>query len=412
MAGSPSASVNSRPPIAVTGVGVISAAGAGLSALSAALQTGRCCARPAVGALPVRDVAAIPSPVAPHPSFPDDRKAWLALAALDEALGDAGLAERGPRRRSVFLGTGLSSITPAELAEDLYPHLIEGRFDRAAMGRDLSPSRAGPRRHQPERVTDHIAERVGADGPTGTNFSACAAAAMAIAEGARALQRGECDIAIVGGHDSMLHPMGILSFVVLGALAEHACRPFDRSRHGFLIGEGAAILVLERAEDARRRGASIRAAFLGAGTSVDAWNITAPHPDGVGAELSMRRALADAGLSAADVGYVNAHGTGTPVGDVAEARAIHRLLGEVPVSSIKGAVGHTIAAAGAVEAAACIAALQDGWLPGSTGLQTPDPDCPINALATPVQQQVEVVLSNSFGFGGQNCTLLFGRHHP
>ena len=158
-------------------------------------------------------------------------------------------------------------------------------------------------------------------------------------------------------------------------------RPFDRDRHGFLIGEGAAILILERAEDAAARGATPRADFLGAGTSVDAWNITAPHPDGAGAELSMRRALADAGLTPSDVDYVNAHGTGTPVGDIAEARAIQRTLGAVPVSSIKGAIGHTIAAAGAVEAAACIAALQGGWLPGSTGLLTPDPDCPVTALS-------------------------------
>lgn len=354
----------------------------------------------------------MPEPIASHPDFPDDRKAWLALTALEEAMSDAGMPRQGSRRRAVFLGTGLSSITPAELAEDLYPHLTDAGFDRATMARDLSPDRAGPRRHLPGRVTDYIADMLGATGPRGTNFSACAAAAMAIAEGARTLRRGEADVAIVGGHDSMIHPMGILSFVVLGALAEDACRPFDKDRHGFLIGEGAAILILERAADARQRGATIRAELLGAGTSVDAWNITAPHPDGAGAELSMRRALADAGLSPADVDYVNAHGTGTPVGDVAEARAIQRVLGDVPVSSIKGAVGHTIAAAGAVEAAACIAALQGGWMPGTTGLLTPDPECPVTTLSEPVSEPARVMLSNSFGFGGQNCTLLLGRHTP
>jgi 3-oxoacyl-[acyl-carrier-protein] synthase II len=404
--------VSSPPSIVVTGVGVVSAAGVGLSALSDALRRGVCCARPSNSALPVSAVAAVPQPIASHPDFPDDRKAWLALTALNEAMSDAGLPQRGPRRRAVFLGTGLSSITPAELAEDLYPHLTESGFDRASMGRDLSPNRAGPRRHLPGRVTNYIADRLGATGPRGTSFSACAAAAMAIAEGMRALRRGEADVAIVGGHDSMIHPMGILSFVVLGALAEEACRPFDKDRNGFLIGEGAAILILERAEDARQRGASVRANLLGSGTSVDAWNITAPHPDGVGAELSMRRALADAGLSPSDVDYVNAHGTGTPVGDVAEARAIQRVLGAVPVSSIKGAVGHTIAAAGAVEAAACIAALQGGWMPGTTGLLSPDPGCPVTALTTPVTAQAQVMLSNSFGFGGQNCTLLLGQHTP
>lgn len=404
--------MSSQPPIVVTGVGVVSAAGIGLGALSEALKRGVCCDRPSDSALPVRSVAAVPAPIVSHADFPDDRKAWLALTALDEAMSDAGLPRQGPRRRAVFLGTGLSSITPAELAEDLYPHLTEAGFDRSAMGRDLSQDRAGPRRHLPGRVTDYIADMLGARGPRGTNFSACAAAAMAIAEGARTLRRGEADVAIVGGHDSMIHPMGILSFVVLGALAEDACRPFDKDRHGFLIGEGAAILVLERAADAQKRGATIRANLLGAGTSVDAWNITAPHPDGAGAELSMRRALADAGLSPSDIDYVNAHGTGTPVGDVAEARAIQRVLGAVPVSSIKGAVGHTIAAAGAVEAAACIAALQGGWMPGTTGLLSPDPACPITALTKPVSQPARVMLSNSFGFGGQNCTLLLGRHTP
>ncbi|MDG1482742.1 MAG: beta-ketoacyl-[acyl-carrier-protein] synthase family protein [Myxococcota bacterium] len=396
----------------MTGVGVVSAAGIGLTALSEALRRGVCCDRPSNSALPLRSVAAVPVPIASHEDFPDDRKAWLALTALDEAMSDAGLPRQGTRRRAVFLGTGLSSITPAELAEDLYPHLTEAGFDRAAMGRDLSPDRAGPRRHLPGRVTDYIANMLGARGPRGTNFSACAAAAMAIAEGARTLRRGEADVAIVGGHDSMIHPMGVLSFVVLGALAEDACRPFDKDRHGFLIGEGAAILILERAADAQQRGATIRANLLGAGTSVDAWNITAPHPDGAGAELSMRRALVDAGLSPSDIDYVNAHGTGTPVGDVAEARAIQRVLGTVPVSSIKGAVGHTIAAAGAVEAAACIAALQGGWMPGTTGLLSRDPACPITTLTEPVSQPARVMLSNSFGFGGQNCTLLLGRHTP
>ncbi len=391
---------------------MLSAAGAGLEALSDALLRNTCCAIQTHSALPVRSVAAVPLDVPPHPDFPDDRKAWLALAALEGALADAGLPERDDRRRAVFLGTGLSSITPDELSEDLYPHLTSQGFDRASMARDLSGERAGPRRHLPGRVTDFIAARLGATGPVGTSFSACAAAAMAIAEGSRALRRGEADVASVGGHDSMIHPMGILSFVVLGALAEETCRPFDRDRHGFLIGEGAAILVLERVSDARRRGARVRAEILGAGTSVDAWNITAPHPDGAGAELSMRRALADAGLAPEEVDYVNAHGTGTPVGDVAEAQAIRRVLGDVPVSSIKGAVGHTIAAAGAVEAVACIAALEGGWLPGTTGLLTPDPACPVTALPAPVASQARVMLSNSFGFGGQNCTLLIGRHTP
>lgn len=410
--------VASAPEIVVTGLGVVCAAGIGQQALLAALRENRRCGRPAGTPLPVSEVAAVPDPVTPDPDFPDDRKAWLALTALDEALAGRAGAWEG-QRLAVYLGTGLSSVTPGELAEDIYPYLVDAAppgFDRAAMGADLAADRAAPRRHQPERVTLALARRAAARTGAnlvraGTNFSACAAAAMAIAEGCSALRRGLADVALVGGHDSMLHPLGLLSFVVLGALSPDVCRPFDRQRNGFMIGEGAALLVLERATDVAARGGRVRARLLGSGTSVDAYNATAPHPEGAGAERAMRAALADAGLRAEQITYVNAHGTGTPVGDVAEANAIARVLGEVPVSSIKGAVGHTIAAAGAVEAAACVLALESGFLPGTVGLEQPDPHCPVPVLREPRAQATPgVILSDSFGFGGQNCVLALA--HP
>ena len=423
--------------VVVTGVGVWSAAGRGLDALAGVLRAHRGCGKPRAGALPVALAATVPVPVPPAADFPDDRKAELALAAYEDALVDAGLrftaqgftaqgfsaqgsaaqqssAESAllpaPDRRAVFLGTGLSSVTEGELAEDVYPHLdADGRFDRPGMARDLARDRAAPRRHVPGRVTAELVRRIGATGPTGTSFSACAAAAQAIAEGAWAIRRGEVDLAIVGGHDAMVHPLGMLSFIVLGALSPTGCRPFDRTRDGFMIGEGAAIFVLESAERAAARGARVRARVLGAGTSADSWNVTAPHPEGAGAELAMRRALRDAGLEPHQVDYVNAHGTGTPLGDAAEAAAIGRVLGPgAPVSSIKGAVGHTIAAAGALEAAACIAALEGGFLPGTVGLEQPDPSLPVRAIARPEDADVRVTLSNSFGFGGQNCALVLG----
>lgn len=407
----------------ITGAGVVTAAGPDLRALAEVLASGRSCASPVEGALPVSAAATVQVPIEDDPDFPDDRKASLAFLALAGALAMAGLDGPAPlrgQRAAVYLGTGLSSVTPAELRDDLYPHVVArpggGRaFDRESMARDLDPRHAAPRRHLPERVTVELARRLGlsgagATGLIGTSFSACAAAAQAIAEGARALQRGLADVAVVGGHDSMIHPVGLLSFVVLGALSPTRCRPFDRHRDGFLIGEGAGIFVLERLGAARARGATVYGRVLGAGTSVDAWNVTAPHPDGAGAELAMRRAMADAGISAADVGYVNAHGTGTPVGDRAEALAISRALGQVPVSSIKGAVGHTIAAAGAVEAAACLAAFGLGLLPGTVGLDEVDPECPVQALGAPLQREVGVMLSNSFGFGGQNACLALA--HP
>jgi len=395
--------------VVITGVGVLSAAGIGYCALADALADGRLCGSAYETALPVTQVAQIPAPVSSVPEFKDDRKAWLALAALDEALADSrGL---GDGRVSVFLGTGLSSVTPSELEEDAYPHLMaDGRgFDRSALLADLASDRASPHRHDPARVTSAIARRVGARGPCGTSFSACAAAAQAIGEGLRAIRRGDADVAVVGGHDSMIHPFGMLSFIVLGALSPTACRPFDGHRDGFMIGEGAAILVLERAKYAEARGARVRARLLGAGTSVDGYAATAPQPEGLGAEAAMRAALRDADIRPEQIDYVNAHATGTPVGDTAEAAAIQRVVPNAKVSSIKGAVGHTIAAAGAIEAAACVAALERGFLPGTAGLQTVDGQMSVDVLHAPIASAPEVVMSNSFGFGGQNASLVFGR---
>ncbi len=398
-----SASVNE---VVVTGLGVVSAAGPTFSDLADALASGRQCASPVDSPLPLKEWASVPGEIPKHADFKNDRKAWLAFAALEEALLDAKLPSGS--RTSVFLGTGLSSITPEELEEDAFRHLPSGaeRFDRASLLADLSPDHLAPWRHDPIRVTSMVAKRVGATGPCGTSFSACSAAAQAIAEGLRTLRRGEADVAIVGGHDSMLHPFGLLSFVVLGALSETSCRPFDKNRDGFLIGEGSAMLVLETAAHAKARGARIRAQLLGAGTSADGYNATAPHPEGAGAEKAMRGALKDADIKPSQIDYVNAHATGTPVGDIAESMAISRVIGSVPVSSIKGAIGHTIAAAGAIEAAACIAALQGGWMPGTVGLQSIDPECPVSALERSVDRPPKVVLSNSFGFGGQNAALV------
>ncbi len=333
------------------------------------------------------------------PDFPDDRKGQLASAAL------AGVAVPRGARVGLFLGTGLSSLTPKELELDLFPYLQGGQFDREALARDLRRDRPAPRRHEPERVTRVLARRLGAV-VAETNFAACAAAAQSIAAAHRAVARGEVDVALAGGHDSMLHPIGYLSFVVLGALSLTRPRPFDVRRDGFLIGEGAALLQLEREDDARARGAPVLARLLGSGTSVDAHNVTAPHPEGRGAVLAMRRALRDAGLAASDVDYVNAHGTGTPVGDVAEARAVVEVLGDVPVSSFKGAIGHTIAAAGAVELAWCVRMLGESRTWATVGLEQPDPEIRCNLLTRHAERAPGVVLSNSFGFGGQNCALV------
>ncbi|MCP4809032.1 MAG: beta-ketoacyl-[acyl-carrier-protein] synthase II [Proteobacteria bacterium] len=392
--------------VVVTAVGVVSAFGRGLGPLASGLRAGRSAlseltAFEAQG-LPIASAAQVQAELPQLPDHPDDRKARLALAAaLDVAL------DVEPTRAGVWLGTGLSSVTPRELAEDAFPHVVDGRLDRARVHADIASDRVAPRRHLPERVTALVARELGCAGPQQTSFSACAAGALAIANGARSIRRGEVDVAFCGGHDAMIHPLGVLSFIVLGALSEDTCRPFDRRRNGFAIGEGAAVLRLESREHAEARGAEVLAALLGSGSSVDAHNVTAPHPEGRGAALSMRRALAEAGLSTVE--HVNCHGTGTPLGDKVEARAVRQVLGpDVPVSSIKGAIGHCIAAAGAVEAAACIAALHEGWSPGTSGCEVVD-DLGVTVQRDPVEGAMQTLLSNSFGFGGQNCSLIFGR---
>ena len=354
---------------------------------------------PAGVPLDVYAVGSVPDLVE-DPDFPDDRKGSLASAVLEELR--PGLPGG---RLGLFLGTGLSSLSPDELERDLFPFLDGDRFDRARLALEVDKTHPAPRRHMPERVTSVLGARLGAVRQE-TSFSACAAAAQSISAAAGAVARGEVDVALAGGHDSMLHPVGYLSFVVLGALSPSRGRPFDRRRDGFLIGEGAALIQLEREDDARRRGAPVLARFLGAGSSVDAHNVTAPHPEGLGAALAMRRALRDAGISASDVSYVNAHGTGTPVGDIAECRAIRDVLGDVRVSSFKGAFGHCIAAAGAVELAWCILGMAEGVTYGTVGCDEPDSELRCNILTASVPGAPKIMISNSFGFGGQNCALV------
>jgi 3-oxoacyl-(acyl-carrier-protein) synthase len=353
----------------------------------------------------IRTVGEVKEAVPTVQGLEGDRKGHLALAALEDvlrAVPDGGIG-------GCWLGTGLSSVIPKELEEDVIPYILEGRIDRQRLYGDLEVQRLAPGRHLPERTLAAVAERVGCTGPQYTSFSACAAGAQAIAEAYRAIRRGEVDVALCGGQDAMIHPLGVLSFSLLGALSPSQCRPFDQRRDGFALGEGAALLLLEEESRARSRGAPLLARILGAGTSVDAFRPTAPHVDGRGAVLSMERALRDAGLPAEAVDHVNAHGTGTPVGDAAEIKAIVELFGEgQSVSSIKGAVGHCIAAAGAVEAVACVLALKEGFLLGTRGCEQKE-DWPVCIEQEPRVASPGVILSNSMGFGGQNCSLLFGR---
>jgi 3-oxoacyl-[acyl-carrier-protein] synthase II len=401
--------MRSHDEVWITSVGVVTGFGLGLEALNLGLRAGRSAAtapdEAQVARLDVPVVAAAPALPDP-PGFEGDRKAGLLFAAASQLPPRLDTVPCG-----VFLGTGLSSVTVDELEGDLYPHLLDGRFDRASLARDLGSHAGAPRRHLPARAGRALAHRLGLRGPVLTSFSACSAGAQAIASAFRALRRGEIGRAIAGGQDAMLHPLGALSFLLLDTLCADRCRPFDARRDGFMMGEGAALLLLETPEVARRDGRRPLARILGAGTSIDAHAVTAPHPDGHGAFLTMRRALEDAGVDPARVDQVNAHGTGTPVGDRAEALAIARLLPDgTPVCSIKGAVGHTIAAAGAVELAATVGAMSAGFTPGTVHCEQPDPACPVLVQRDPAEGAPGLVLSNSFGFGGQNASVVVA--HP
>jgi 3-oxoacyl-[acyl-carrier-protein] synthase II len=342
-----------------------------------------------------------------------DRKVAFALVAANEAWRSAGCGEV-EREAAMTVALGLEQA----FLEDFAPFFTDGRID---WGRE--PAAPLPRVRLRSRV-DLGAEVVRAflrlEGPAVVNVSACAAGALAVAHGASLIRRGAASIVLCGAADSMVNPLGLGGMSRLGAPSPRnepdACRPFDRRRDGLAIGEGAAMFVLESEERARGRGRTPLARVLGWASTQDAYRVTAPRPDGVAARRAMDRALVRAGLRPIDVGYVNAHGTGTPRGDPAEATAIRDLFAAhadvLPVSSIKGAVGHLMAASGALELAACLLPFQRDLLPGTAHHRERDPACAIRVIAgQPLPARVDVVLSNSFGFGGQNASVVLGRVH-
>ncbi len=273
---------------------------------------------------------------------------------------------------------------------------------------------------EPNMPLSHLAILTGARGPALNCLTACAASTQAIGEATEILRRGDADVMIGGGAHSMIHPFGVTGFNRLTALSTanaepaKASRPFDAHRGGFVLGEGAGFVVLETLEHAQKRGATVLAEVVGYGSTADAFRITDQDPEGRGAVAAMRVALADAGLTPADIDYINAHGTGTKENDGTETEAIKTVFGEqahkVPVSSIKSMMGHLIAAAGAVEMITCVLAIRDQMLPPTMNLETPDPDCDLDYVPNKARPaKVNVALSNSFGFGGQNDTIIVKR---
>jgi 3-oxoacyl-[acyl-carrier-protein] synthase II len=329
-----------------------------------------------------------------------DRFTQFAVVAADQACAEAGLPDGiEPERLGVLIGTGVGGL---ETLERECRNWIE-RGDRG-----VSPLMVTMM--MPNAAAGAIAMRMGARGPGFSVASACATGAHAIGEAARMVARGEADVVIAGGTEAGLNGLTVAAFKSLGALSKAGVsRPFDARRDGFVMGEGAGALILEAEEHARARGAEIRGRVAGYGASNDAFHITEPDREGRGATAAMRSALKDAGAQPGDVGYINAHGTSTPYNDKVETIALHSVFngGAPPVSSTKSAIGHLLGAAGAVEAVAALGAIERGLLPPTINYEEPDPECDLDYVPDGPREApgLELALSNSFGFGGQNACL-------
>ncbi len=334
-----------------------------------------------------------------------------AIAASQEAVDDSGL-----------------KITD-DVAEGVGTYISSGIGDFWAIEREHEKLlKDGPGRVSPffipsaivNLASGHISIRYGARGPNSATATACSASAHAIGDSFKIIERGAAEMMICGGTEATITPMGIGGFASMKALSTrnddpaHACRPWDACRDGFVVGEGAGIVILESLEHAQKRNAPILAEIVGYGMSGDAYHITQPAENGDGAYRVMRAAIKDAKLTPDDIGYVNAHGTSTPIGDVIETRALKRVFGEraknVPISSTKSMTGHLLGGAGGLEGGISVLALRDQILPPTINLETPDPECDLDYVPNHARKaSVEYALSNSFGFGGTNAALIFKR---
>lgn len=342
-----------------------------------------------------------------------DRFAQFAMAAATEAMAQARLDDRPAHvdfdRVGVLIGSGIGGIATFE--------------EQARLMVERGPKRISPffvPMFIPDIAAGHVSMRYGLRGPNYCTVSACASSAHAVGDAFRIIQRGEADVMVTGGTEATITPLTIAGFGNMKALStrnespETASRPFDATRDGFVLGEGAGLLVLEALEHARRRGAEILGEIVGFGQSADAHHLTAPAPEGAGAQLAMRAALEDASLALTDVDYINAHGTSTPMNDRSETLAVKAVFGEhaydVVMGSTKSMTGHLLGAAGGVESVISVLVCQAGLIPPTINFTTPDPDCDLNyAHNRSIERPVRVAISNSFGFGGHNVCLVFRR---
>ena len=406
----------SRVDVVVTGLGATTPLGGDVASTWDAMLAGRSGVRPLTqewaADLPVRIAAQLvvePSEVLERVKLRRlDRSEAIALIATQQAWADAGLADAGldSERLAVSIGTGIGGVQTL-LAQD-----------------DIMES-SGPRRVSPHTVpmlmpngpAAWVGLELGAKAGVHSVASACATGAEAIALGLDIIRSGRADVVVTGGTEAVIHPLPIAGFSSMRAMStrndepEKASRPWDKARDGFVLGEGAAVLVLERADHARARGARVYARFAGAGITSDGYDIVQPHPDGEGASRAIAKAIADAGIARTDITHVNAHATSTPVGDMAEIAAVRKALGDHAVlTATKSMSGHLLGAAGALESVATVLAIYHGVVPPTINLDDPDDGLDLDVAAHKARHMdIPAALNNSFGFGGHNVALIFTR---
>ncbi|WP_165252473.1 beta-ketoacyl-[acyl-carrier-protein] synthase family protein [Paludisphaera soli] len=422
--------------VVITGIGVVAPNGIGSRAFSEAIAEGRS----GVGYIESFDTTGLPIKIAGEvknfdvtPYLGEHKKnAKLMSRAMRFAVGAAAMAvedsgvdrsKLDPTRFGVCMGTGITPVDVGELVAPIRAGLgADGGFDMARFAQSRSESifPLWLLQHLPNMAAAHISILHHAMGPNNTIVTACAAGTQAVGDAFRLIARGDADVMLAGGCDSRLDPQLLVAYSAMKAVSAsvrppvEVSRPFDADRDGFVLGEGAAVLLLESYRRARRRGARIYAEVTGYGSSFDAFGITRPEPEGKGAALSMTSALREAKLDAGEVDYINAHGTSTRLNDLMETMAVKRVFGHrapsIPMSSQKSMIGHLIGASGAVEAAATAMALERGVVPPTINLATPDPDCDLDYVPNTAREMpLRAAMSNSFGFGGQNASLVLER---
>jgi 3-oxoacyl-[acyl-carrier-protein] synthase II len=418
--------------VVITGVGVINPMGNDVEAMWEGLKAGRS----GVGYTTIFDASRFPTRISaeiknwqPSDSGLDNeewrlrgRHSRFAAGAAIQAVRSSGVLDSisDPARFGVYLGSGEGSQDFNSFAAMMVAALQpDGTLDLKAFTKKgmeiLDP--VMELEQEPSMPVGHLAAMFNAQGPNANCLTACAASSQAVGEATEIIRRGEADVMLSGGTHSMIHPFGVTGFNLLTALSTNnddpagASRPFDKNRDGFVLGEGAAMVVLEELEHARQRGAWIWGEIAGYGSTADAYRITDIHPEGRGAIGCMTAAIRDAGINPDQIGYVNAHGTSTAVNDRVESRACREVFGaaapNVPVSSTKSMMGHLIAAAGATELIVCLLAMRDQLLPPTINYRNPDPDCDLDYVPNQARPaKLRYALNNSFGFGGQNISLV------